>query len=419
MNNDIESPVTSTVEITINDIVYGGDGIGRLPEGKSIFIPYTLPGERVLVKILEEKKNYCRGALVKVLSPAPGRIPPRCPHFTQCGGCHYQHMAYGDQLGVKQKVLTDQLKRIGKLSDLPIRPIIASPSEWNYRNTVQFHVSRNGKIGFRAAGSSAVIEIAECHLPEAPINDLWPILEIDPEFNIERVVIRNGLDEDLLIGLECEHDQPPDFSLDMPLSVEFLGKNEDLLLSGTPYTYLHIKDFNFLVSTRSFFQVNLAQAEAMVNHVMENGEFSGASVFDLYCGVGLFSRFIAPFARELVGVEYSESACNDYAANLDDFENVSLYMGKVEEVLPGIEVNPDVVLVDPPRAGLERSVLEWIGASPATQIIYVSCDPTTLARDVRLLIEKGWKLTNVQPFDLFPQTYHIESISILTRRHLA
>ncbi len=410
---------SKTTEVIIEDLVYGGEGIGHLGDGKTIFIPYTLPGERVLVSVTEEKKNYSRGKLVQLLEPAPNRIQPLCRHYTRCGGCHYQHMAYANQLEFKQKILTDQLRRVGKIENPPAKPIIPSPMEWNYRNTVQFHIADNGKLGFRGAGSAEVIVITECHLPHDGINQLWPTLEIDPEYKIERVIIRAGEDEELLLGLECEHDDPPDFSLDFSLSVEFLGKNNDLLLSGEPYSRMRIRDFDFLVSARSFFQVNNAQAEAMVDFVLREGSFKEAVVFDVYCGVGLFSRFIAPLARQLVGVEYSESACNDYAANLDDFEHVSLYMGKAEGVLDGIEVNPDVILVDPPRAGLERPVLDWIAASTAAQLLYVSCDPTTLARDVRLLVERGWILTDVQPFDLFPQTYHIESISILTRQNLA
>ena len=231
------------------------------------------------------------------------------------------------------------------------------------------------------------------------------------------MVARAGSDDELLIGLECDHDQPPDFSIDFPLSVMFLGKNEDLLLSGEPYNKMKVNDFEFMVSARSFFQVNLEQAGAMVEYVMEKGNFNQDAVFfDLYCGVGLFSRFIAPIVKEVVGIELSESACNDFAANLDEFDNVSLYIGAVEDILPGLAAKPDVILVDPPRSGLEREVLESIISSTASQVIYVSCDPTTLARDAKLLIEQGFVLHEVQPFDLFPQTFHLESIALFSRK---
>jgi 23S rRNA (uracil1939-C5)-methyltransferase len=406
---------TTLIEVAIHAMVYGGSGIGRLPDGRSVFVPFALPGEKVLIRLAEEKKSFCRGELVEVLVPSPQRITPRCAHYTRCGGCHYQHLAYPDQLKIKQQILNDQLTRIGKFSNPPVKPIIASAQEWHYRNTMQFHVVANGRLGFRAAGSSEVIEISECYLPEAPISELWPQVEIDPEFRVERVSVRNGVEDDLLLGLECEHDQAPEFRLDFPLSVVMLGKDSELLLSGSPNTRIRVRDFDFLVSARSFFQVNTAQAERMVTYVLEKGKFTGAKVFDLYCGVGLFSRFIAPLAEELVGVEYSESACNDYAANLEEFDNVSLYMGKTEEILPGIPVKPDVIVADPPRAGLERGALQCIAGSDARQLIYVSCDPTTLARDARVLEDSGWQLQEIQPFELFPQTFHIESISIFTR----
>jgi 23S rRNA (uracil1939-C5)-methyltransferase len=319
---------------------------------------------------------------------------------------------------LKQKILTDQLMRIGKFSNPPVKQIISSVHEWNYRNTMQFQVSENGKLGFRETASSSVIEISECFLPEEPISKLWPQVEIDPEYKVERVAIRNGKEEDLLLALECEDEQPPDFNLDFPLSVVALNRENDLTLSGTPSTFMRIRDFDFMVSARSFFQVNTEQAERMLTYVLDKGKFEGSKVFDLYCGVGLFSRFIAPLANELVGVEYSESACNDYATNLEEFDNVSLYMGKTEDILPGIPVSPDVILVDPPRAGLERSALEWIAASNACQLIYVSCDPTTLARDARMLVDKGWQLQEIQPFDLFPQTYHIEVVALMERKRV-
>jgi len=410
------STTGQVIEVKITGSVYGGDGIGRLPDGKSLFVPYTLPGEVVQVKVVDSRKNFAKGQLLQVLSPSPERIQPRCSHFTACGGCHYQHLEYDRQLIFKQQVFTEQLKRIGKFDAPPVRPICPSPAPWNYRNTVQFHVSDQGKLGFRGAHSAEVIEISECHLPEPSINDLWPQLEIDPQYAIQRTVVRQGSDGDLLLGFECDHDEPPDFSVDFPLSVVFMGSSGDLLLSGEPFSRMQVKGVDFLVSARSFFQVNTAQAEAMVDFVLEHARIpSGACVLDLYCGVGLFSRFLAPLSGSLIGIELSESACNDYASNLEDFDHVSLYVGAVEEILPALQEKPDVVLLDPPRSGLDQAVIDQLIKLAPDQIVYVSCDPSTLARDLRLLTAGGYTLDMVQPFDLFPQTFHIESISILSR----
>jgi 23S rRNA (uracil1939-C5)-methyltransferase len=409
--------MTPTFEINLTAYSFGGDAIGRLPDGKTVFVPFGIVGERVRVEISEDKRNYCRGRITEVITPSSKRIVPRCPHFQECGGCHYQHLVYADQLELKQAIVVEQLKRVGKLENPPVRTIVPSPIEWNYRNTVQFHLLRNGKPGYQRVGANGVVEIRECHLPLLPINTLWPQLELDPEAGIQRVSIRCGTDDELLVGLESNNPQPPEFEVDFPLSVVFLGPDEPLLLSGEDFSLMQVRGRAFRVSAASFFQVNLAQAEAMVKHVLNTIKFTkNSSVVDAYCGVGLFSAFLAPKVKDLIGIELSESACNDYAANLDEFENVSLYVGAVEEVLPALKLKPEVVLLDPPRAGLEGAALSGVVACEPQQIIYVSCDPATLARDVQKLVAAGYVLESVNPFDFFPQTYHIESISLLSKR---
>jgi len=312
--------------------------------------------------------------------------------------------------------VADQFSRVGKFTNVVVNEVVRSPKEWNYRNTVQFHVSGAGKLGFQRSSSADTVEISECHLPLQAISDLWPQIELDPELQYKRVAIRAGSDGEVLMGLEGDSLELPEFSLDFPLSVVLLGRDRDLVLSGEPTNRFMVRDAEFIVSARSFFQVNLNQAEAMVEYVLELMPWNkDMTVFDLYCGVGLFSRFIAPLVKELVGVELSESACNDYAANLDAFENTSLYVGAVEDILPGLEIVPDVVILDPPRAGLAPRALEALDKSKVKQIIYVSCDPTTLARDCRNLVEKGYRLESIQPFDLFPQTYHVETVVWISR----
>jgi len=403
------------VEVQLTGDTYGGDCISRLPDGRTLFIPFGITGEKVRVEITEEKKNYARGKLVQVLEPSPARITPRCPHFTICGGCHYQLLAYADQLSLKQRVLTQQLERLGKIVNPPVQTIIPSPVEWNYRNTMQFHLSPAGKPGFQRAGSNQVEEISECHLPVEPINHLWPQLEIDPTVGIDRFMIRAGLEDDLLLGLEGETPTPPEFEVDFPLSVVYHGSEGNVLLSGEDYSILQVLGRGFKVSSDAFFQVNTAMAEKMVSHVLTSLNENYHHIVDAYCGVGLFSAFLAPRCSQLTGMELSEAACSDYAANLEEFENVSLYLGKVEQVLPALDISPDLVLLDPPRAGLDPRALEGLLKAAPEKIVYVSCDPATLARDLRKMIDAGYTLQSVTPFDLFPQTYHIESISLLSK----
>ena len=404
------------VDLEILDASYGGEGFGRLEDGRPIFVPFVLPGEQVQVAITVESKDFCRGELLAVLRPSPNRIQPRCPHFGSCGGCHYQHIRYDHQQVLKQKIVIDQFKRIGKFAQIPVRDIQPSPLEWNYRNTMQFHLSPHGLPGFRNISGTEVVEIRECHLPVEAIQQVWPTFEIETDLGIKRLFIRAGSDEEVLVGLESEADQLPDLALDFPLSVHFLGRERDVLLAGDAYSIFNIKGFDFKVSPRSFFQVNLDQAEALVDFVLANGKFrSSSTILDLYCGVGLFSTFLAPIVQDVVAVELSESACTDFSENLNAFDNVSLYIGAVEKVLPELHLRPDVVLVDPPRAGLGRPVVDVIAASEPQQVIYVSCDPATLARDCRRFTELGYRVDLVQPFDLFPQTYHVETIVLLSK----
>lgn len=405
-----------TYEIELTASSFGGDCIGKLPDGKTIFIPFCIVGERVEVEIVDSKKNFARGRIKRILRESEKRIKARCPHFMECGGCHYQHLAYADQLTLKQEILIDQLKRIGKIEAPPVKAIVASPLEWNYRNTVQFHLSAKGKPGYQRAGANGVVEIRECHLPLPEINTLWPQLELEPDAGIQRVSIRCGSDDELLVGLESSSPQPPEFSVDIPLSVVLLGSDDDLLLSGEDYSLMQVLGRTFRVSAASFFQINLAQAEAMVKHVLELIKVDKKSeVVDAYCGAGLFSAFMAPRVKNLIGIELAESSCNDFAVNLDEFDNVSLYIGAVEEILPELKIKPQAVLLDPPRSGIDPTAMAALIESAPQQIVYVSCDPSTLARDVQKLVAAGYQLESVTPFDLFPQTYHVETISLLTK----
>jgi 23S rRNA (uracil1939-C5)-methyltransferase len=403
-----------TLELT--DSTFGGDALGRLPDGRAVFIPFGVPGETVKIRLTSEKPTFARGEIVEVITPSPQRIAPLCPHFGVCGGCSYQHLAYPDQLLLKQKIVADQLRRLGGLVDFPVDPVVASPSPWNYRNTVQFHVSPTGRLGFQRASSNAFVEVSECHLPQDAINQLWPQLNLEEGSGITRADLREGADEDLLLTLESQVDDPPEFEVDFPISVVYTGPSNTTVLSGEEFVIMPVLSRNFKVSSASFFQTNLPQAEAMVKKVLSlAGDLKGRTVLDAYCGVGLFSAFLAEKAGQLIGIELSDSACDDFAVNLDEFENVSLYIGAVEEILPSLELIPNIVVIDPPRAGLDQKVVAAIAAAAPEKVIYVSCDPSTLARDIKRFAAQGYTVKSVTPFDQFPQTHHIECISLLEK----
>ena len=404
------------IELDLTGSAFGGEAIGRTADGRPVFVPFGIPGEKVRVELIEEKTSYSRGRITEILSPSPQRIQPRCQHFGICGGCHLQHLTYAGQLEIKQKILADQFRRIGKFSDPPVETIIPSPREWNYRNTVQFHLTANGKVGYQMMGTNQVVEIHECALPLEGIGEVWQDLEIDPSAGVKRLSLREGSDGDLLLALEGQEDVPPEFAVDFPLSAVYKSAIGEFALSGDPYTLMQVKDREFRVSASSFFQVNLPQAEKMVDLVLDSLALQPEdTILDAYCGVGLFSAFIAPKVKKVIGVEQSESACEDYTQNLDAQENVELYVGSAEEILPHLAASPTGIITDPPRVGLAKAALEAMVKMQPKRIVYVSCDPSTLARDARRLVEHGYELIRITPLDLFPQTYHIEAVCLFTK----
>lgn len=405
-----------TFDLKLEKLTYGGEAMGRLPDNRAVFVPFGLPGERVRVRLVEEKKNFARGEIVEFVEPLLDRIKAKCKHFGECGGCHYQHLRYERQLQAKTDILIDQLQRIGKIENPPVQPMVACPNPWNYRNHVQFSLDENGRLGFQAPNSNKVIPISECHLPEPSINELWTQLEFEPETGLERVSLRLGMDDDLMLVLESDSPEPPELEIEAEVSVVHVYEENTVVLAGSDHVRMRILDRDFKVSAPSFFQVNIVMAEKMVEHLTTNLPiYQSTIILDVYCGVGLFSAFLAPKCGRVIGIESSESACEDFAVNLDEFDNVELYEDDAEAAIPHLEAKPDIVLVDPPRAGLDKAVVDGILNLSPGLIAYVSCDPSTLARDAARLINGGYKLREVTPFDLFPQTYHIESISLFER----
>lgn len=401
------------LEINLTTLTYGGEALGRLPDGRAVFVPFALPGERVRARVVEEKARYLRADLVEVLSPSSQRVEPRCAHYGLCGGCHLQHLSYEGQAGAKSDILGDQLRRLAGIDNPPVRETVAS-QPWEYRNHVQFHLTPEGKLGYHPLHAGEVFPIRECHLPQPLISQIWPQLEFEGLPGVERIGLRQGDDGDLQLILESSDPRPPEIGIEeLDISVVHVSPAGSLVLAGSPATTLTVLGRPFQVSAGSFFQVNSSMAEKMVAHVLEEARLPvGAVVMDVYCGVGLFSAFLASYAQRLIGIEASPQACDDFVVNLDEFDHVELYQAPAEAVLPALQVTPDLVLVDPPRAGLGRHVLQALIGLSAPLLVYVSCDPATLARDAKHLKQGGYQLQQVTPFDMFPQTYHIESISI-------
>jgi 23S rRNA (uracil1939-C5)-methyltransferase len=406
--------------VTLEKQVYGGECLGRLSDGRTVFVPLGMPGEQVEIEITENKERYVRGRIVSTLVNSPYRIVAPCPHYGSCGGCQYQHITYAQQLTIKTEVVLDQLKRLGKLNDIPFSGIAPSPNPFHYRNQVQFHPDGAGRLCYQSMDGSGLIPIQTCLLPNEGIAELWPQMTLEPDSGLRRVSFREDSLGNPLIVFEGEDEVSPEMDIELPVSATYLNPDgEAFTLAGEDFLIYEILGKTLKVSPESFFQVNLPVATEMVKHILGHlPKEHFDHILELYAGVGLFSTFLADNAESLTAIEASPSACYDFADNLDAFDNVSLYEGPVESILPGLlsELkNVDLVVVDPPRAGLHSRALDALVKLEPKQLLYISCDPATLARDLQRLSKAGYTLADVHLFDMFPQTFHVETVVLISR----
>jgi 23S rRNA (uracil1939-C5)-methyltransferase len=402
--------------LELTAMAHGGSALGRGEHGRVIFVPFAIPGEIVRVRPGEGKARYVYAELLDVLRPSTHRVQPRCRHFGTCGGCHFQHIAYPGQLKFKTEVVRDQLQRVGKFGDPPVRETLPSPAEWGYRISATFHPSQEGLLGYWSHFEERVIPIYECHIIQPILWQLFEDMDLDLG-GILHVTLRVGRDDDLLVALETEDVEPPLLAVDFPVSVAMvLPTGEAANLVGNNYLVEGCAGREWRVSAGSFFQVNLGAAEYLVQSVDRMAALSGHEVvLELYSGVGLFTATLSAAAQRVVGIESNPDAISDATVNLEHTDNVELYQGAVEEVLPALTSIPfDVVVIDPPRSGVDPAVIDSLLEIRASRIVYVSCDPATFARDAHRLARGGYRLQEVSPVDMFPQTYHIETISLLT-----
>jgi 23S rRNA (uracil1939-C5)-methyltransferase len=408
--------MTDTFTLDLTTMAHGGFALGRHHK-RVIFVPYTLPGERVTARITREKKSFAHAEVLEVVRPSPDRVEPPCPHFGpgKCGGCHWQHIAYERQIEYKQAVLVDQLERLGKFETPPVRPTVPAPHPWGYRVHATFTVAPDGRLGFHSDRGSRVVPIETCHILHPALLDLFEGLDLSvPE--IERVRFQVGSDpDDCMIVIQTADDLPPEVEVDFPISVNLLlSDNEPANLIGRSHVTYHVLNRSFRVTAGSFFQVNLPITEVLVGEVLDRLALQGGeTVLDLYSGVGLFTAFIAARAGMVVSVESYPPAVTDADQNLADLDNVDLVEGGVETVLDNLVGPFDAVVVDPPRTGLSADVIDGLVRLAPPRIVYVSCDPATFARDVRQLVRHGYRLLDVLPVDMFPQTFHIECVATL------
>lgn len=405
---------------------------GDPDSGRVVFVPYAIAGEEVVVEIVEEKKNFARARLVEVVKASPARVEPKCPHFGSpldpvsnggtkdkirgCGGCQWQHIAYDTQLKFKTDIVREQFERLGKMPDAPVRDTIGMHDPWRYRNNVQFQLDREGKLCFRAFNSNALIPIAECHVTHPLVDELFHTLELDSAFadgGLGGVTLRAGTrtSEKMMI-LEGEG-QPPEVEIDEPVSIAYADRNAEAVpLVGRDALHERLREREFRISPQAFFQVNTEMAETLVDLV---GRYIAPRLTDVlldaFGGVGTFGLLFAQQVAHVIEVEESAQSLSDARANGFELANVEYHRGRVEEILPALKNKIDIAIADPPRAGIAPNALDALIARGPRAIAYVSCDPATLARDARRLVDGGYTLREVQPVDMFPHTYHIETVS--------
>lgn len=412
--------------VTFETMAQGGEALAREENGRVLFVPYAIAGERARVELTESKRGFARGRVLEILEASPARITPRCPHFppspaisnlkTFCGGCQWQHIAYKAQLQFKTQIVRDQFARVAKLLDAPVLPILPSKNEWHYRNNMQFVVNKEGRLCLCAPDSHTPVPIRVCYIMDEGMDEMFRTLELDPE-SFDGVTLRLGQTTgERFIILESEDPETPEIETDEPVSIAFRGGDITVPILGKETLTERIGDRTFQISPDSFFQVNTPMAETLLELVREYLEPRQEDVLlDGYGGVGLFGMSLAGSVARVIEIEDNPYSFDDAHANAADLSNFEIHEGRVEDVLPQLDTAVDIAVVDPPRAGLDRGALDALAAKKPRTIAYVSCDPATLARDVARFLEHGYRLERVQPVDLFPQTHHIECVVKLTR----
>ena len=381
--------------VRIERIVAGGRGFARLPDGKALMAAFGAPGELVEVEVERIHKDYVEGVVTNVLEPSRSRVDPECRLFGDCGGCQLQHLEYPAQLAAKEGVVREQLARIGGLPDATVNPVVGAEDPWGYRNHMRFSTGRKfGDAGLIHRRGRGLLKVTKCPIADPWVNEVLPRLQGHARGVHQIQLRRNAATGSTLVAP----------------ALEVLPEE-----SGQDHYVEELAGRRFRVSASSFFQVNSAQAEKLVQLVSSELPRQGRLLIDAYAGVGTFAAIFAGRFERIIAIEESPSALRDAEVNLAGIENVEFCRAKVEELLPGLAEEPDVVLLDPPRVGCAPEVLEALVAFAPPTIVYVSCNPTTLSRDVRRLTDAGYQLERVTPIDMFPQTAHIECVSRLTR----
>ena len=456
-------------KVTITAIGAEGNALARV-DNLVVFVPMLIPGDVVDIQVIRKRKKYLEGKVIKFHEYSSDRIKPRCIHFGVCGGCKWQHLPYKLQLKYKEKQVRDNLSRIGKIELPEISPIIASSQEYFYRNKLEFTFSdkrwltkeevgsetrfeKEGALGFHIPGLfDKVLDIQECHLQPEPSNSIRnAVREYSLRNNLEffdlreqagflrNLIIRNSLKGNVMVIVVFFHEDverrealldflkssyPQITSLMYVINSkrnDSLNDQNPILYKGENYLVEEMEGLKFRIGPKSFYQTNTKQAFELYSIARNFAGLSGnETVYDLYTGTGTIANFVAGFAAKVIGIEYVDEAVKDAKINseINNIHNTCFFSGDMKDVLSEqfIEDNgrPDVIITDPPRAGMHEDVIKIILQAAAKKIVYVSCNPATQARDI-LLLSGDYKVVRVQPVDMFPHTHHVENVVLLER----
>ncbi len=441
------------VQIAIDRLAYGGRGVGRV-NGLVVFVAGGAPGDIVLARVNRVKRSFAEAEVVSVATPSRDRVEPRCPHFGPCGGCVWQHIAYPAQALAKEAAVRESLAHLGGLADVVVRQIIPAPDPWYYRNKMEFSFHPDGTLGLHRRGEwNRIVPIEACFLQSPESVALVSAVRVyarhgrltsyDPRTHLgflRSLVIREGRGTgDRLVGLITG----PGLFADAAAFVEAVhaaasgvtgivrevvtGASDGgppaaiEVLDGRGYLEEELAGLRFRIGLDTFFQTNTVQAARIVGYVVDAARpAAGRAVLDLYCGVGTFALALAREGARVCGIELVRASIDAARTNaaINGLDRLTFVVGDARVVLPGVAAEhgaPDVLVLDPPRAGAGAKVMRKIGRTGAQRVIYVSCNPTTLAPDLKELLPFGYRLVEVQPFDLFPQTHHIEAVALLDR----
>jgi 23S rRNA (uracil1939-C5)-methyltransferase len=419
------------IPVKIDSMAFGGNGVARV-EGKVVFIPYTISGEEAWIEIVEEKRSYSIGKLNRLIDPSPWRVVSPCPYFGVCGGCQWQHINYSTHGELKEEILREVLERIGGMEKIPSITVLPSPDAYGYRVRVQLKVKGNG-IGYYQERSHHLVEIDHCPIAHPLVNQLIQFLRKDlPAFSrMQEIEINVSPEEEkgicLFHPVSPGRNSPDSLkTLDDPTLKGFAVVREGGLdLFGNPSLTLTVafaldgeeKSVRLQASPGSFFQVNLKQNQKLVQTVLEYSDLKGNErILDLYSGIGNFTLPLAMGAKEVIGIEENKRAVKDarFNAERNEIENCSFVRTKVEDALKSwSEKPPDLLILDPPRTGC-KTIIDQVAALKSEKIIYTSCEPTTFSRDLRLFSERGYSLDRLALIDMFPQSFHMEVVGLLS-----